>query len=416
MAERLVVILSGTGENDAIGGLMSEYGNALTSMGLPVVNVTFEPSELQFAVDRMVAGEVRFGLTWLGIGQDLGVQTAAGQRTNLWETTRTPLLKIHGDTPAYFSDRHHDVPNTSVNLYMGSEFARFRRRWMPQAKTLAAVVPPWPMASVDRSRIDVSARRKGTLVFLKNGNAPAALRQLWRERLGSSSLLGYLEALAEQVSPLSLQARVLHIGDVVGEFLSGRGIDPDTAQPLITFLTAQLDDYTRRVKSELVAKSILDFPVIVRGSRWAHVDFSGRRAKLLPGLGFRESSGVYASELGVIDMAANMHTEPHERVQRAAGAYALVVTNRQRWLEDDFPEFRELAFDFDAASIAAKVADVLDNREKYVEMGLAFGERFRQVHPTEEFVRRVVELADIAAVKYASEKPQLQDYFGWPSL
>ena len=416
MAERLVIIVSGTGENEAISGLMSEYGNALTSMGVPVVNVTFEPSELQFAVDRMVAGEVRFGLTWLRIGQDIGVQTGAGQQTNLWETTRTPLLKIHGDTPAYFSDRHHDLPNTSVNLYMGSEFAHFRRRWMPQARTLAAVVPPWPMAGVDRAKINVAARRKGTLVFLKNGNAPADLRQLWRDRMGSSSLLGYLEALAEHVVPLSLQARVLHIGDIVGEFLSERDVDPDTAQPLITFLTAQLDDYTRRVKSELVAKSLLDFPVIVRGSRWHHVDFSGRRAKLLPGLSFRESSSVYASELGVIDMAANMHTEPHERVQRAAGAYALVVTNRQRWLEDDFPEFRDLAFDFTGESIAAKVADVLENRDKYVEMGLAFGERFRQLHPTEAFVRRIIELADIAAVKYGSEKPRLQDYFGWPSL
>jgi hypothetical protein len=415
MGERLIIVLAGTGENDAISGLMAEYGKALTSMGLPVVQVAFEQSELQFAVDRMVAGDVRFGLTWLGIGQDLTIGTSDGHKTNVWEMTRVPLLKIHGDTPAYFSDRHRDVPSTSVNLYMATEFARFRQRWMAEARTLSSVVPPWPMASVDRNGVDMAARRRGTLIFLKNGNSAAALRTLWRERLAGSSVLEYLETLVEHVVPLSLEARELHIGDIVGDFLAGRGIDPDTAQPLVTFFTAQLDDYTRRIKSELVAAALLDFPVVVQGNRWDHVQFSGRRARLVEGRGFAESNAQFANELGVIDMAANMQWQPHERVQRAAGAFSLVLTNRQAWLDRDFPAFRDLTFEFQVDSIAARVADVLAHRDRYLEMALAFGDRFREVHPTEAFVRRVVELADLAAVKYAPQKPRLQDYFAWPS-
>ncbi len=110
-----------------------------------------------------------------------------------------------------------------------------------------------------------------------------------------------------------------------------------------------------------------------------------------------------------------MDSEPHDRMQRAAGSYSLVLSNKQSWIAAEFPGFEEMTFEFDPESIKARVADVLAHPDRYLELGVAFGERFREVHPVEAFCRRVVELADLAALQCAREKPSLQPFFVWPA-
>ena len=165
----------------------------------------------------------------------------------------------------------------------------------------------------------------------------------------------------------------------------------------------------------MLAKAILDFPVIVQGDLWEHVDFSGRRARLVPGEDFIASRRIFADELGVIDMSPNMDSEPHDRMQRAAGSYSLVLSNKQSWIDNEFPGFDDLTFEFDPASIKARIADVLAHPDRYLELGVGFGEKFREVHPMEAFSRRVVELAEIAALNCSAEKPLLQPFFVWPA-
>jgi hypothetical protein len=270
------------------------------------------------------------------------------------------------------------------------------------------------MAPLERSAIDLSTRRKGTLVFLKNGNSPADLRRLWNDHL-SSPLAGLLNAMADEIVPAGLKPGQMHLGDVAAAVVSARGIDPMSALPVLPFFTAQIDDYLRRLKSEMIAQAILDFPVVVQGSYWSHVDFSGRRATLAPGEDFTASRRIFTDELGVIDMSPNIDSQPHERVQRAAGAYSLVLTNRQGWLTSAFPEFADFTFEFEPESIKARVADVLARPDRYLELAVAFGDRYREVHPAEAFVRRVVEVADLAALQCAAEKPLIQPFFIWPS-
>ena len=128
MADKIVLALSGGGANNAVRGMIEEYTNPLLDLGLSVVNVSMEPAELQYAVGQIAGGNVAFALTWLGIGQGLPVVLGPERsRTNVWEAFRVPLLKLHGDSPAYFVDRHGDLPRNSVNLYAASEFVHFRR-------------------------------------------------------------------------------------------------------------------------------------------------------------------------------------------------------------------------------------------------------------------------------------------------
>ena len=415
LKEKVVLVFSGGGANNAVQGMMTEFGNALSAHGLSIVQMTFDQSELEYAVQLMGRGEVSFALTWLGAGQEIsGTDPKDGRQVNVWEATRVPLVKIHADHPAYFSDRHRDTPGNSVNLYMAAEFMEFRLRWLGNVRTLTALVPPWPIAPIPRAEVDLAKRRNGTLVFLKNGNSPGELRRMWHERL-TPTVAGLVDAMAEEILPLGLRPGKLPIGDFVAGFIARRGIDPESALPLLPFFAAQLDDYLRRVKSEMIATALLDFPVIVQGDLWEHVDFAGRRARLVPGQDFQTSRRVFAEELGVIDMSPNMDREPHDRVQRAAGSYSLVLSNKQGWIAEEFPGFEDLTFEFDPDSIKARIADVLAQPQRYLELGVAFGERFREIHPTDAFCRRVVELAELAALQCAAERPPIQPFFIWPA-
>ena len=244
--EKVVLVLPGAGANNAIQGMMSEFGRALAAHGLNTVHITFDPPELKYAVDLMAAGNVSFALTWLGIGQDISVTDQNGRELNAWDALRVPLVKIHADHPAYFSNRHRDMPKSSVNLYMAAEFMEFRRRWLPDERALTGLVPPWPIAPLARSDVNLGKRRNGKLVFLKNGNSPRGLQQLWRERL-APTLSGLLNTMAEEIAPIGLRPGKLLVGNFVADCMEGRGIDPDSAAPLMPFFTAQLDDYLRRL-------------------------------------------------------------------------------------------------------------------------------------------------------------------------
>jgi hypothetical protein len=312
-------------------------------------------------------------------------------------------------------DRHLDTPKNSANLYQASEFIHFRKRWLPGAHAIASQLPPMPMVPVSRDTIDFTLRKQGKLIFLKNGNSPTELERLWQARL-PGSVAELMLAIAEAALPVGLKPGVFHLGDFVADFLQANGYEAACVRDLVIFLSAQLDDYLRRVKSTMIAQALLDFPILVQGSHWEHVDFSHRRAQLLPGQDVRISHRALGHCLGVIDMSANVDSWPHDRVQRAAGAYSLVLTNRQSWLNDDLEGFSELTYEFNADSIAAKVNDVLSHRQRYIDNAIAFGDAFRLQFSREQFAVRATSIAELTGVVSAERRPQIQNFFVWPSL
>ncbi len=418
MSEGIVLAFSGASGNDAIQGLILEISSALEQRGLATlhVHVTSDQAELAHAVELMQQGAVKFAVTWLGFLQELQVSVDGGARTvNAWDFFGVPLVKIHGDIPAYFSDRHRDVPRCSANLYMAPEFMRFRRDWMPDARSLAAVLPPWPIGSIARDTVDVHRRERGTLVFLKNGNAPADLVDRWRATL-PPAVSAMLLMLAEELRPAALAGGRFDVGDAIARVISNLGVDPASINSQMLFLAAQMDDYLRRVKSEMIARALLDFPVVIQGDAWGHVDFAGRRATHRAGRSFFDSKAIFAEELGVIDMSPNIDEAPHDRVQRAAGAYALVLTNRQTWLAESLPQFNDMQFEFRPDSIGATVDAALSYPRQSVERGIAFGEAFRQRYPVADYAATIVRCAEMVRIATPGAQPRPQAYFMWPQL
>lgn len=414
--DKISLVLTMTGANDSILGLLEDYTNALRECGLSVLQLPIpaDTAELQYVIDLMKDGEIGFTLTWLGVGQDLAIRRADDSPPmNAFEAFQVPLVKLQGDLPAYFVERHRDTPRNAANLYQADEFVHFRRRWIPEAQAVTSLIPPMPMVPMDRGELDLSNRKNGKLVFVKNGNSPDGLKELWRERL-PESIEKLLSAMAEAILPVGLRPGRVDIGDFVSDFLTGHSIETVPAANLVIFCAAQMDDYLRRVKSTIIAEAILDFPVIVQGSFWDHVDFSGKRARHAVGEDVVSSQRIVLEELGVIDMSANVDTWPHDRVQRAAGSYALVLTNRQGWFENNFPQFSDLTFEFTADSIRSRVADVLANRQRYLDEAVAFGEQYQAMFPRRAFAERVIAMADLAALSFANPKPHLQPFFVWP--
>jgi len=269
------------------------------------------------------------------------------------------------------------------------------------------------MVPIERSKVDTKLRKAGELVFLKNGNSPQSLRNLWQSQL-SPMIADVALAMSDAILHIGLKPGRLDIGEFVADFLRGHCDLHAPPSNLVMFFSAQMDDYLRRIKSTLIAEALLDLPVIVQGSFWSHVDFTGKRARWRKGQRADVSQRELAQWLGVIDMSANVDTWPHDRVQRAAGAYSLVLTNRQSWLSDSFPEFADLTFEFDLDSIRDRVSHVIANPDRYLDLAVSFGESFRAIHSREAFSRATVKIAELAALVGNERKPVLQDFYIWP--
>jgi hypothetical protein len=414
--KQTAVVLSGASASNAIDGLMRAVAALLEQNGLAVkfFDVTLAKNEdWAGLVPLLMSGGVSFALSFLGIGQDFQVQAGEGAApVNAWEQANVPFIKLHGDSPAYFLKRHLDLPLTGVNLYHFDEHLAFQRWMHPEAKSMAATVDPYLISDTPLDTIDFGSRKRGTLVFLKNGGSPHELMALWRQKLPESMSDELIELALAIVTPALKPGRFL-VHQFVLDHLDSRGIDPRGLRDIVRLYVAQLDDYVRRIKANMVAKVLLRFPVIIHGAGWSHLDLAGARAQLAPPLDFTTTGTVFRTQLGVIDMMPNVDGCGHDRMLRAAGTYAFGLANKSSWLERLSPELNARAYEFNEDSIAASVDHALGNRSECVELAQAYGRAFRRRYDSGAWVDTLTALADMSRLKSARDKPALQPFFLW---
>jgi hypothetical protein len=415
---RIVLLLAGDGENDAIDGLLREYQAVFKEKGRDarLVNLSNGSVSPQALHDLVSSGDVAYALSYLGIGAGITLNVPGDPNSplNLWDYFGIPVLKLNGDIPAYFAERHEAPPATSINIYYAREFHHYAERWIGrgQAGVLNVWRPPFPISCIGSDQVDRARKRNGRIIFLKNGNSPNALVEQWRTML-PRAVSRCLVELCEELRPACLDSAIVYLDDLVLAGMARRGYSANLPPRLIHFFVAQIDDYYRRIKSTMIAEALLDYPVVVQGRNWEHVNFYGRKAVLVPGASFADSLKVYQRELGVIDMSPNINSAPHDRVTRSAGTYSLCLTNRQQWLLDDFPEFGKMAFAFKPDSIRECVEGALQRPEEYVDLGVAFGRRARELWSVDRVVDKLNEAAELGMLLHAAPRPQLQPYFAW---
>jgi hypothetical protein len=412
-AERSVVLVSfGPSRSNPFASMAEEMTRAYAERGLhchlvDMLNTQWPNPPLE---NLFLENKVRYGVAWAGIGAEMEL-SADGKTVNAFAATDTPVFKMMGDHPAYFLDLNVSPHPTQVNVYGFAEHRDFYLRHL-RTRAYGAIAPLTQIDPLDESVLDFAAKRGGKIVFLKNGNNPEALRQAWRARLPGSAA-DILLAMSEELQAALPGRRSDDTEGLVVRHFAGLGVDIAERTQFVAFYVAQMDDYLRRVKSDMITRSLLDFPIEVHGENWEHIDFSGARARLIPFGDYTRSKQLIAESLAVLDMAPNTHHQPHERFLRCASRHTLCLTNRIEVLEREYAPLGQPLFDFTPDSIRAVVSRVYDDPAAHVEAGRAIGSEFKRRHAPRALVDFYEMMADQIAIQQGPD-PQIQRFLVWP--
>lgn len=406
----VVVICFGPSRSNPFVNLSKVFAEAYAERGLHCHVVDMLYADLRPLEAMFLSKQVRYGIAWGGIGSHMEV-TIGDTKSNLWDFTDTPVFKLVGDHPGYFIDCNVSDFPTAVNLYGFDEHLDFFMRHL-QTKGYGGITPLSQLDSLEPHELDFDAKRDGKIVFLKNGNSPEQLRQAWQARLPASMAKIVLE-LSEEVLASINTATPLEMESMVVRHFAGLGLDVAKRTQFLSFYIAQMDDYLRRVKSTMITEAVLDFPVEVHGEMWEHVDFTGRRATLVPFGDYDRSKQLIKDALAVIDMAPNTQRQPHERFLRCASRHTLCLTNRIAYLEKEYGALGQPLFDFTPDSIGQSVAAVLEDPARHVEIGRAVGAEFKRRHGPDDLVNFLEMMSDQIRVQQGPD-PMVQPFLVWP--
>jgi hypothetical protein len=408
-----VLFLSGSTRGGALEGIGRAFAPVLRELDLEMIEISlFNLAPLLSLLQSPDALKIRFVLSWAGMGMDIGVEDN-GQKINVWQELGIPLITLHGDSPSYFFDRHNVPGNRFISLYGFAEHCDLRRR-LPARNGPIGVLQPVLLDRIAPDDFDPKAKRDGTLLFLKNGRDPAAIRQMWVGGV-APQVRGALFELADELEDHLDCASHLRIDDAVTQYFAQRELDIEQFVNLRLFFIAQLDDYIRAVKCARMAEWLMDFPVQIRGNNWGHLDFSGRKASYIDDCNYMDSIRLIRGSLGMIDVSPNTSSTPHDRVMRAYGSSTLCLTNAGQAFTSGLPHEDELTFSFTKDSLQSKVAALLADKSSAVDKGIAVAEAFERLYPPARAFERMLEYAAFARLDQTKSRlPGFQDFFLWP--
>ncbi len=413
--EKLILILSGQDPQGAIYGICRQIETLLNHAGKKTKFIDLsDPGFPKILTDAIASYEIEFAFSYLGLGAELNWQIEGNsQPVNLWEYHNIPFLKLQGDLPSYFIKKHEPIPKNSVNIYCSLEFAQVQEWYFASSKTSNIINPPIIFDQQPIENIDFKKREQGTLVFLKNGNDPNQLLNMWHINL-PPSMTEDLCNIAESLLPSLMRCEPVNIFAYIVHFVSEKMGDASACPDIVRLYSAQLDDYFRRVKSTMLAKSLKKFPVKIIGRNWEHVSEGESVAEFSNDLNFTQhGKAIFEESLGLIDMTANIDLNVHDRFSRAAGNYAYILTNKTSWMQENIPDDDQYTYVFDKDAFESKLEFLLSNKPLVVAQGKRLGEIVNAKIDNQDFVKQLQTTAEKIKFNHAVQKPQLQDYFVW---
>lgn len=406
----IVVFVAGS-QGDALKELTLDLIRPFRERCTDIILIDLREEEPVRALAAAAEHGVWFVLSFFGGGQDINV-VRGDETINLWAAAGVPFVRVFGDIPAYYPDAHVQAHRNSINFYVHPEHSDFHRRWF-DSNGLSMKMHPILFDVLAERPTDLSRKIAGnTIVFPKNGNCPDKLIGYWRAML-PPTITKALESLAAELgSPLMID-KPADLAERLVQYFSAIDIDLNQQKRLAFFMTAQLDDYLRRIKSTMIAKALLDFPIIVRGANWGHIDFTGKRARLDSDADYDRTRQIIDDSLAIVDMSPNTQ-DFHDRVQRAAGRYTAFLTNRLPIFTEKFENYKSFTFEFNPDSIRARVDYALSNPKDTVEMGLHQAERMRDVTSDERYAESLLNAIDACALANGGRPNDTQDFVAFP--
>lgn len=410
-----ILFLSGTTRGATLENIGRSLARGFRGLGVEQVEISLLQPQQKIVeiLQKLNPAQIRFAYSWVGMGMEFMVHDPhRPQPFNFWQALRIPFLTIHGDSPAYFFDRHVSPSPNFVHLYGFDEHRQLRAR-LPLRNTATYTVDPLIVDEVDIGAIDWKARRTGPLLFLKNGKDPKTLRQMWTSGL-DAFLLRSILALADELEHHLDDETCGDIDTLVCRYFAERGFEIERMLKLRLFFVAQLDDYLRAYKCSLLAEALKPLPVEIRGNNWQHIDFTGARATCIDECDYQKSAGLLRGALATIDMAPNVTSRPHDRILRAYGAHGLCLTNQQQWTEA-LPHHERFCYHYQKESIQEVVRWTLDHRDEALEIGKEVSQSYRAQTPVKETLQKMLDWASLARLDQMRQRPDgAQDFFCWP--
>ncbi len=408
-----ILFMTGTTRGDALGCIVRGISSSFARFGFETIEVNFNDPDVLKKLDvTLREKDILFAFTIAGIGRDISINDAAGNPRNLWDLLEIPFISAHGDSPAYFFDRHINENTNFASVYAFREHYELRKRLTNQTGTFG-ISSPFVFDGVSKDAIDFSKKETGKLVFLKNSNDTQKLIHLWKNKC-RPSIVRMLVELANVLENNLSSGEEPDIDELVTGYFKIKSIDVDSLLNLRLFFIAQLDDYLRRLKCNLIADVLKDFPVEIHGDNWDHLDLAHSKCTLVKACDYQTSSDIIANSLGIIDMSPNTNHGFHDRPVRSYGRHTLCLSNEQECLTQTFGEDNGMTFRFDRDSIAARISEVLAHPKDYVAIGIEAARIFNEKFPAEVTVRSFTEMADAMRLASVKKNPAMQDFFVWP--
>lgn len=409
-----VILLMGNSMADAVGGIGRSYRAAFENLGHEFIEINLPDKERAVQqLNGLGRMDVALAFGFMGMGTDIMVDIPGGGSGDIWEMLHIPYISLYGDTPAYFFDRHVLRNPGYVGLYGFPEHFEMRKR-LPKINGPINTYSPVAIDAIPKSAVDFKKKAEGTIVLLKNGNDPEKLIKLWTTAIAPKVGTVLLELASELRGRVNDKATT-QIDDLVMRYFKDRDVDMTTLTKLRLFIVAMLDDYLRRIKSTMLVQSLMDFPVLLNGYNWEHLDFTGKRMKFVPGGHYVASTGLIREALAIIDMSPNTGLAPHDRPLRAFGSHTLCLTNEQEFFSRELPNSKDYFYRFDKDSIQSLVVDTFSNRERSLELGATVAEAFTQKFPPERFAKQLLDIAPLARFNQLPGVPEgTPNYFAWP--
>ena len=351
-------------------------------------------------------------LSWGGFGDRLTWSVPNEVEQNLWGALRIPFLKIIHDVHAYNPAHHHVRGGFQVLSYAFKDHAVLRSRYTrpipgergPMITWLPQLLPLLPGGAA-------GAVEDPTLYFHKNGNSSAALEQSWR---------GFPRPLREALHEIGRvmhddidRAFVIRVADAVAAYLAEYDPDRHLLLPFRDFILAQIDDYIRRLKGEMLVRQLKDLPVVVNGHGWGYLrdQLTPRRLRFIEAADHFDTSRRIRSSLGTIDISPNVDLAIHERTARAiAFGHGLLEYDNQFARDHRFPHTFKLA-DGSLPALAGRLLSDPAAADEFRE----FRAGFVAGHTPAAALDHFEECA--AMVAFANSRdPGIADYIWWPML
>ncbi len=410
MTNKIILLGPSSGSN-VFQHFSESLGTQFASIGITSVTLDLQATDFQQRLLSLVQESPLAVLGFAGIG---GMFNIDGK--NLWELSRTPFISFFGDSPAYYPDLHFMGSNWQFGMYGFPEHVALRKRLSMNHGFVGVVETPFMLPPLIEKTVDIEKKMAGKLVFPKTGNSSLKLRNELKESLPEpvfavwESIAAIIDGNLNTVSHDSVWA-------LVEEHMPKLSIDGPFVAKIKLLLTALLDDYARRLESELVADVLMDYPAIVCGSRWEHLNISNRTGTYVPVSDYAYTDQLIADSLAVVHVSPNTSHGIHDRQLRAIAHGTACLSNRQRFVSDSYNLNDEIVYDFDTDSLRDKIEWVLANKEEVVRQGMGRPDSYRQKFHISNFYNQIIKIAEIIRFSNADIRPAaLPDYLVWPPL